>query len=90
MSGYWEEMSDFYKEYTKGLDFNTEEYKEAFKRSNKAYKDWIGEKYKEYKKAHKGKKIVTLEFSDNDGSLNASIEHGDLFSHLDSMRISHH
>jgi hypothetical protein len=90
MNGYWDDMPDFYDMYTKGLKFDSKEFREA---SNKAWKDreaWVGAKYKEFKQTHPGKKIVVLEFSDNDGLLNASIEHGDLFNHLKAKRISHH
>ena len=90
MGGYWDDMPDFYNMYTKGLKFDPKEYREA---SNKARKDreaWIDARYKEFKQAHPDKKIVALEFSDNDGPLNASIEHGDLFNHLNAKRISHH
>lgn len=90
MDGYWDDMPDFYNMYTKGLKSDSKEYREASDKSWKAQEAWVDVKYKEFKEAHKGKKVVSLEFSDNDGPLNASIEHGDLFNHLKAKRISHH
>lgn len=44
---------------------------------------------KEYPK-FKGKKCFRVSFSDNDGSIFATLEHGDTFRNIPHIRISHH
>jgi len=48
------------------------------------------EEFTKLLKTHKDYIILTLEYGDGDGSLNAIIEHGDIFKNLVSQRISHH
>jgi len=45
---------------------------------------------KEFIGSHKGATFLKFEYSDNDGALYSSMEHGDLFRRLPYLQISHH
>jgi hypothetical protein len=45
---------------------------------------------KAFMKRNEGKQISIYEYSDNDGTLQASMEHGDIFHNLDNVMISKH
>jgi hypothetical protein len=72
--------------------------------ASKDEKQWAKD-YKEYEKLsdirakdiaknfvakNKGKSIFVFSYSDNDGALSAAMEHGEIFSKLNHIRISHH
>ena len=46
--------------------------------------------YNAFKTANENKYIVNLTYSDNDGTLGAIMEHGDIFTNLNHVRISNH
>ena len=45
---------------------------------------------KAYKAEHKGKFICQVSFSDNDGPLETTLEHGDVFRKIENKTFSHH
>ena len=97
-----DQMRKEYKEKT-GKDINDEDADPEWKKKwNAAWKKrWDEENKKidaaakelldrEYSKKFKGKKCFRFSFSDNDGSVFATLEHGDTFNCLPFLRISHH
>lgn len=47
-------------------------------------------KMKDFLEKHKGKTICVFNYGDEDGSYYCALEHGDLFSPLEHVRISNH
>jgi hypothetical protein len=88
--GWADDRPDFYHKYTKGLEFGSEAHRAAGQRAWEEEKKWVDNKFNEFMKKNKGKHVVALEFSDNDGLMDSSIERGDLFDHLNPVKISHH
>jgi hypothetical protein len=93
-----------YKKYEKELDFyqkNDKVYKDFIKWRDKIHRsDWdLEHKYrhalakvdaKAFLKAYKGKFVFTTSYSDNDGSIGALMEHGNIFRNVEHERISMH
>lgn len=50
----------------------------------------FGELADKWIQKHLGKFILFFEYSDNEGDLNAELEHGGTFNRWDGMQISHH
>lgn len=83
-----DEISDREKEYN-------ELYNLYIDTSNKLYdsenlEQLIKESTDKFMEDNKDKKIVIYHYSDNDGQEGCVLEHGDVFSNLDYLRISHH
>ena len=67
-------------------DFTGEEREDYWKECNDK-----GEKLaKRFVKTYKDSKFFIFEYSDNRGVLETAMEHGDIFSNLPNIRISHH
>ena len=72
-----------FKEYIRLSRIESDEYN---KRVDKA----AGELWNTYKATFEGKKIFFVSYSDNDGSFESFMEHGNIFSKIPHIRISHH
>ncbi len=57
---------------------------------NKAREDHAVEVLSDFQNDHPGCNFFTFEYSDNDGSLGSAMEHGNLFSKVPHLCISHH
>ena len=62
------------------------EWNDYYERSNEAARKIAASFWEE----HKDKEILIFEYSDNDGSLFSTMEHGDIFRKLPHIRVSHH
>lgn len=67
-------------------DAQNREWKEERAKVDAAAKEY----WKRVKEQFKGLKCYRFSFSDNDGSVFATLEHGDTFRSLPHIRISHH
>jgi len=97
------EISEWEK-YSKRLEEFKETDKEYLALSNKRSKLWKDQSYTNdalYKELaredaqnflddNKGKFIFTISYSDNDGEVMCTMEHGDIFRNVPHVRISHH
>ena len=72
-----------YKEYRRLCEIEREEYDNQV---NKA----ASTLWNSYKATFEGKKIFFVSYSDNDGSFESFMEHGNIFSKIPHIRISHH
>jgi hypothetical protein len=87
LEGYFEDAPD-YNDYTKDYDFKSKEYKEAMARYEEDSKAFIMAKIKRFKKDNRNRDIYVFSYADDGGQV--VMEHGDIFSHLPHIRISHH
>lgn len=70
-------------------------YNDAWKKECDEYDRLVNKAAKElmdrvYPAKFKGKKCFRFSFSDNDGTVFSTLEHGDTFRNVDHIRISHH
>jgi len=63
------------------------EWKEYDKQTNESAREKVAKPFWE---KHRDKTLLVFEYSDNDGSLYSTMEHGDIFNKLPHIRISHH
>lgn len=87
LQGYFDDAPN-YDDYCKNYDYKSKEYKEAMARYEEDTKKFIMAKLKRFKKDNKSRDIYVFSYADDGGQ--AVMEHGDIFSHLPHIRISHH
>jgi hypothetical protein len=68
---------------------NDKKIKSCWKKTEVLRKKISKESLKKFKEENKGKKIIILEYGD-DNSFGSCMEHGDVFRNLKHMRVSHH
>jgi hypothetical protein len=88
----WDKCEEEYGKFPyRGTD---EEKREYHQKRNKIWAQWRKEKedkVREFMKTlPKSNVVLHASYSDNDGTLNSALEHGDTFSNVDYLCISHH
>jgi len=87
LGGYITGMPD-YNEYVGLYKFDSKEYKEAVNRYNEDTKKFLKAKLARFKKLAGNRDIYVFSYADDSGE--ACLEHGNIFSHLPHMKVSHH
>lgn len=65
-------------------------YQDIYYGNSKIMEQIVKESTDKFIEDHKDKYISIYEYSDNDGNLGSTLEHGDVFNNLKSWQISHH
>jgi len=65
-------------------------YQDIYYGNSKIMEQMVKESTDKFIEDHKDKFISIYEYSDNDGNLGSTLEHGDVFSNLKSWQINHH
>jgi hypothetical protein len=88
-----EQVKDFFNGFTDDVLYEScslPNGKFDWKKYNEIQDEQASKKTDEFYANHHGKKFAIFEFSDNDGAVYSSMEHGILFRNLENIRRSNH